>query len=267
MSKQSPRQPDDERPTPPSVSRKPVRPKQNSMDVLADVPDLFADLWQKIASKALAYFGRAVLISVGGILAFSLAWGVGKWMESRREKATEALGKVLRTAEAPLLTGDQTADADEDPPRFKTEAERTAAVVKLLDGLDKDYGSSDAARRGALLRAGILYDQAKYSEAEAIYRKVMEQSGDNGPIVSLANEGLGLAAEARSDLPGALGAFERQAKQPFDETRARMNQARILLKQGSKDKALAIYQDLLAKAAATSPLREDIQNRLASLEP
>ena len=97
-------------------SRKAPQPVK-VQETLADVPDRFAAIWQKVADKILAYFSRALLLIVGAVLVFVAAWGVGQYLEWRREKATELLGKAIRIAEADLLRESEKADADSDPPR------------------------------------------------------------------------------------------------------------------------------------------------------
>lgn len=250
-----------------AVSRKPVRPKQSTVDALADVPERFADLWQRLANKVMAYFSRALLITIGGLVAFTAAWGFGQWMEARREKATDLLGRVVRIAEADLLRDGEKEDPETDTPRYKTSKERSDAVFKAVDELSSQYGSSDASKRGVLLKAGQLYDQGKYAEAEAIYRSFIDSKPADTSLLSLAYEGLGLCAEARSDFAAAFAAFDRQASEPFARDRARLHQARVYIKQGNKQKAIDMYKELLAKAGASSPIRDDIQNRLAALEP
>ena len=250
-----------------AVSRKPVRPTQSTVDALADVPERFADMWQRFAEKVMAYFSRALLITVGGLLAFTAAWGFGQWMEARREKATELLGKAIRTAEADLLRDGEKEDPEADPPRYKTTKDRSEAVFKAVDALAGQYGSSDAAKRGLLLKAGLLFDQGKYAEAEAIYRQFVDSKPTDASLLSAANEGLGLCAEARSDFAAAFAAFDRQANEPFARDRARLHQARVYIKQGNKQKAVDMYKELLAKAGSQSAIREEIQNRLAALEP
>lgn len=262
MSKEAP---DSERPVV-KITRKAPQPVKVQMD-LADVPDRFMVLWQKVADKIIAYFSRAMLLVTGAILVFVAAWGVGQYMEWRREKATDMLGRVLRLAEADLLRDGEKADEDSDTPRYKTAAERTAAVQKALDDLDKEYGGSDAARRGMLVRAGQLYDQGKFADAEALYRKFVDGKPGETSLMALAYEGLGLCAETRSDFGAAITAFEQQSKEAFAHERALMNEARVYAKQGNKQKAIEIYKDLLAKATPQSAIRDDVQNRLAALEP
>lgn len=246
-------------------SRKAPQPVK-VQDTLADVPDRFMAMWQKVADKILAYFSRALLLIVGAVLVFVAAWGVGQYLEWRREKATELLGKAIRIAEADLLRESEKADTDSDPPRFKTAKERTDAVLKALDELDHEYGSSDAANRGALVRAGALYDQGRFAEAEALYQRYLNSKPSESSLVALASEGVGLCAEGRSDWPTALKAYEKQAAEPFTRDRGLWNQARIYAKQGNKPKAIELYKELLAKTSAQSPMHDEAQNRLAALE-
>ena len=76
-------------------------------------------------------------------------------------KATELLGRAVRIAEADLLRDGEKEDPEADPPRYKTSKERSDAVFKAVDELSSQYGSSDASKRGVLLKAGQLYDQGK----------------------------------------------------------------------------------------------------------
>ena len=83
----------------------------------------------------------------------------------------------------------------------------------------------------------------------------------------LAQEGIGLCAEARGDLTAAQAAFAAQAAGDLFKERSQWNQARVYAKQGNKQKAIEIYKEMLAKGDQKSALRDDIQNRIAQLEP
>lgn len=244
------------------VSRVPKKP--DGLPITA--PDRLITLWEKFANKVIAYFSRALLIAIGAILVFTAAWGIGQWMDMRREHATDLLGKAIKVSEAELLKEGEQPDSDAEVPRFKTAAERADATMKALDELDGKYGSSAPALRGVLLRAGVHYDMARYSDAEAAYKKFLYSKPRDSALVALAHEGVGLCAEARGDNNAALASFTVQAEHPFARERALWNQARIQEKLGNKQKALEIYKDLLAKSSPTSPLRDDLQNRIAALE-
>ena len=87
------------------------------------------------------------------------------------------------------------------------------------------------------------------------------------PLIALAQEGVGLCAEARNDLAAALASYQAQQAIGFYKDRAAMNLARVYAKQGDKKKAVDTYKDLLSKLPPQGALRDDIQNHLAALEP
>lgn len=243
---------------------------------LAARPDPFVSFWSRAYQAIAPYVTRAMLVIVAGLVIAVGAWGTSLWLEGRKEKATEQLGEAVKIAEAELLPKDgkdakdpkaQPGEEDTDVPRYKTAAERAEAALKSLDELDKKYGSTPAAMRGLLVRAGLLFDLHRYADAEAKYREFIGKGPAEDSLRALAQEGLGMCAEERGDLNAALGGFVAQAGSPFYRERALWNQARIYAKQGNKQKATEIYKDLLAKASPQSTLRDDIQNRLAALEP
>lgn len=234
-------------------------------------PDQFIGFWQRLYEGLIPYFSRALVLLIFGIVVAGVSWGVSQWLEGRRERATEALGRAVRINEAELLSDkdkdkDKDLDLESEIPRFKTANERAEATLKALDELDKSYGSSAAAQRGVLVRAGVQYDLGRYADAEASYRRFLNDKPRADSLVALAQEGMGLCAQARGDLPMALSVFENLASIPFYRSRALWNQAHIYTRQGNKKKAIEIYKELLSKATPQDPMRDDIQNRLAALE-
>jgi predicted negative regulator of RcsB-dependent stress response len=236
-------------------------------------PDQFVGFWQRMYEWIAPFVTGGLLVLIGVVVLIVAAWGGSVWLEGRKERATEQLGRSIRIAEAELLPAvdkdkDKDADSeiDSEIPRFKTAKERDDAVLQSVTELDKTYGSTPAALRASLLRAGVLYDQAKYGEAEAAYRKFLDSKPSEPALVALAHEGVGLCAEARGELDAALTAFQAQQVGTFYRERSQWNQARIYAKKKDKKKATEIYKDLLSKAAPQSALRDDVQNRLAALE-
>ena len=58
-----------------------------------------------------------------------------------------------------------------------------------------------------LLKAGVAYDQGKYPESEALYRRFVDAKPRELALVLVAQEGIGLCAEARGDFAAAQAAF------------------------------------------------------------
>ncbi len=236
-------------------------------------PDQFVGFWQRLYERIAPFVTGGLLVLIGVVVLIIGAWAGSVWLEGRKEHATEQLGRSIRIAEAELLPAvDKEKDKDAEPeieseiPRYKTAQERNDAVLQAVGELDQKFGSTPAALRANLLRAGVLYDQAKYPDAEAAYKKFLDAKPKEPALVALAHEGVGLCAEARGDLDAALTAFQAQQIGNFYRERSLWNQARIYAKKNDKKKATEIYKDLLSKASPQSALRDDVQNRLAALE-
>ncbi len=240
--------------------------KQHS--TASTAPDGFVGFWQRKWESIALYFSRGLVLLVGIVVLIVAGWAGSQYLDKRKEQSTEALGRAMRIAEANLITEqEKDVEQSEEVPRFKTAKERTESALKVVADLDKDFSSTPAALRSALVKASLYYDQGKYAEAEALYRRFVDAKPREQALVLLAQEGIGLCAEARGDLTAAQAAFAAQAAGDLFKERSQWNQARVYAKQGNKQKAIEIYKEMLAKGDPKSTLRDDIQNRIAQLEP
>lgn len=246
----------------------PGKTQGKSAPPVATAPsDGFTSFWGRAYERIAPYMTSGLVVIIGLVVLLFVGWGVSGYLEGRKERATEQLGRAMRIAEAELLTDkDKDVEPSEDTPRFKTSKERIEAAIGAVDQLAKEYGSTPAALRAKLVRAGLLYDQGRFADAEALYKEFLGAGPREQPLVLLAREGVGLCAEGRGDLAAALAAYQEMAKDTVLRERAMWNQARIYAKQGNKQKALEIYKDMLGKAGPTNPMKDDIQNRIAQLE-
>lgn len=235
--------------------------------------DGFVSFWQRSYERIAPYMTSGLVMLIGLVVVIFAGWGVSSWLETRKEHATEQLGRAMRIAEAELLTDKDKGKEDEatdDTPRFKTTKERAEAAVQAVEQLDKEYKSTPAALRGKLVRASLLFDQGRYADAEALFKDFLAAGPREQPLVLLAREGVGLCAEARGDLGVALQAYQELGKESVFRERAQWNQARVLAKQGNKQKAIELYKEMLTKigtGGSAGSMRDDIQNRIAQLEP
>ena len=146
---------------------------------------------------------------------------------------------------------------------YKTAKERAEAALAELDKLPPA-----AAKNARLFRAGVLYDLERYEEAQKSYAAA---EGDAAPeLAAVAREGVALCLEALGKRDEAIAAYEKVAVRgdkatEFYRDRALLGAARLYEKKGDKAAATERYKEIVAKYA-TSPLREDAQNRLAVLE-
>lgn len=252
----------EETPKSPKAAAPKPRPQPVSLDLAP--PDRFISFWAKLGEKLVPKLGTLLVLVIAGMVVAMVVWGGMQFAEAKREKATALLSRALRVYGADLLPEKDAPPVDEETPRFKTVKERADAALQALDKLDQEYGSSDAATRGLLLRAGIHYDQGRYEQAAAAYRAFVDKKPPSAALLATAREGLGVSVEAQGKLDEALSIY-KEATVDFYKDRMAWNQARVYTKKGDKKKAAEIYKEILSKSPQT-PLKDDINNRLASLE-
>ncbi|MCS6914304.1 MAG: tetratricopeptide repeat protein [Myxococcales bacterium] len=235
-----------------------------SKDVaVALATDHFVSFWQRVLSAVVPHLGKIGAFILLALLMSVVAWGWNEVVTSRREKASEMLAQALRIYHAELLGEKDTQPEGEEVPRFRTAKERAEETLRQLDKLTGEYPRSDAARVARLVRAGVLYGEGRYGEAEQAYRTFLESKPNVPALEALAREGLGLCAEAQGKPDVALSIYKEQGG-PFYRDRFLFHQARILLGKGQKQEAAKLYGEI-AKMAQ-SALRDEAQNRLLALE-
>jgi tetratricopeptide (TPR) repeat protein len=242
-------------------------------------PDEFIDFWSKAYKVAEPYM-RAIGITVGAaVVVWFAGYGFTAYREHKAQNAAEQMGRAVKIYEADLLGENETppkpeakGDDEEVVPRFKTEKERADATFAALDELERKWSGSDVARDSLVFRAGALYDQQRYDDAIAAYRKFLGAlKGQDLALGQMAREGLGLSLEAQGKLDEALTAYqdlephEGARTGDFYRDRAWYDQARVQRKKGDKQKAAALYNQLLSKMPQ-SLLRDEAQSQLALLE-
>lgn len=225
--------------------------------------DRFIEFWQRVYGNLAPMLGSLLVLAVGALIISGGVWGVMQIMEGRREKATDMLSQSLRIYGAELLGDKDTAPTGDEVPRFKTAKERADATLKALDDLNREWSSSEAAQRGLLVRASVLYDQERYDDAAAAYRQFLDKGPKSNALIAQAREGLGLCAEAQNKLDEALKLYS-ETQGDFYRDRLLLDQARIYLKKNDKKKAIEIYKEIVAKFP-TSPIHDDVNNRLMAL--
>jgi predicted negative regulator of RcsB-dependent stress response len=230
--------------------------------------DEFVSFWERayeVVKPHTSTIGAGLLAMVVVIAGF---WIVTALRDGAREDATEMFGHAVKMYDADLLAADAKPDAEAEGEvkRFKTAEERANAVLAELDALQKKHSLSRVAKEAQLVRAGVLFDLGKYGDAEAAYRKFLDDTSKDDPMRMLAREGIGLSLESRNELDKALAAYKEMEPREGDVMRDRVlfDEARVLAKKGDRAGAEKAYKDILAKSPA-STLRDEIQNRLTEL--
>lgn len=234
-------------------------------------PDQFVSFWTRTGevlarrAKVLLAVTITILVSVAGVQ-------IARTLSTRKgAERAQAIARVARIAEAPLLPAEGEAPRyDDGVPHFKTDAERKQAAIQEADEVIRKHGGAALTRAMEAMKARYLMDLGRYADALALYRALDEAGGLSEELRLIVGEGLAYALEAKGDVTQAIDAFARLAERAqkaggFYRDRALFNQARLLQKQGERDKAREILRTLSDEFPQSS-LRDEVTERLALLD-
>jgi tetratricopeptide (TPR) repeat protein len=233
-------------------------------------PDQFVSFWTHAAAFISA---RRRLVIGGSVTVVVAAVGViavSNLMASRAAKTSADFARIERIAGADLLalTGEPPR-ADDGLPHFKTEQDRLEAALKEADSFIGSHPHSRLTDEAQLLKAKYLLALGKAADAVALYQTLIRGPLDQR-LRFLGEEGLGYGLEQSGQVDAAIAAFSALAADAeknggFYRDRALYNKARLLAGKGGGREAEKLYRDILEKTP-TTPLREEINDRLAALE-
>ncbi|HEY6911150.1 MAG TPA: hypothetical protein VI356_17360 [Myxococcales bacterium] len=223
------------------------------------------DEFQVVAGKAMGWVAAnqgKVFAALGAAVAAALiAWGVGSWRSSREANAGTELAKALELESRPVGAAAQGQEG------FPSKEERDKAVLSALDKVQKDYGSTTAART-ALAEMGFQkLKQGDAAGAQKDLESFLSGAGRDHPLRPFAQEALGYALEAQKKFDEAKAAFGKLRDLGLP-ARADFQDARLALAQGKPD-----ARQQLEKVAREYPKEMDVVRaanerlELASLPP
>jgi tetratricopeptide (TPR) repeat protein len=234
-------------------------------------PDQFVGFWTR-ASVAVGGFAsshtRALIVGATALATVVAGSVVITQLGARRAiAASEALDRVERIETADLIVPGAS-PKDDGLPHFATEKQRVEAA---LTELDSAFGSGHGplAAEAMLARGNLLLDLDRTDEAISTYEKLLPAALDKD-LRFLAREGLGYGYERKGRLDDAQKVLSKLGDDASDmagfyKDRALYHQARLAEIRGNPADAARLYKEVLDKSPTTS-LREEITNRLASLE-
>lgn len=191
------------------------------------------DEFQLVAGKAMGWVAAhqgTVFAALGAaVAAVLIGWGIGSWRSSREANAGTELARALELESRPVGAAAQGAQEG-----FATREERDKAVVAALDKVQKDYGSTTAART-ALAELGFQkLKQGDAAGAQKDLEAFLSSAGGSHPLRPFAQEALGYAFEAQKKLDEARAAFGKLRDLGLP-ARADFQDARLALAQGKPD--------------------------------
>jgi tetratricopeptide (TPR) repeat protein len=218
------------------------------LDASERVDDIFVRSTHAAATWLRNNFRWLQWVVIGGVVIGFGVQGYRYFAKSTAAKSTDALAVGLTAESGSIRSADDAKAAnpelevfDARPVYDSVEAKDSAAEQGYRQAI-ATHGKTNAGWLARLGLAGVLYDQKKWDEAVELYRAVRgsDLAKSDPDILGRSLEGIGLCLEGKGDREGALQAFRELTNQegsPSLATLGLYHQARILLAQGTKDKA------------------------------
>ncbi|HET8797136.1 MAG TPA: tetratricopeptide repeat protein [Thermoanaerobaculia bacterium] len=140
--------------------------------------DKFVDEIGVLSAKAHA--NQRLLLTIAGVAVAiaALVFGIYFFRSTREKKAQDLLATALETFEAPV--GDAAQQPPDTPaPKFKTEAERTAAAEKAFKEVQAQYDGSDASDVAGIFLARIAGTKGDVKTARALLEEFAREHPDH----------------------------------------------------------------------------------------
>src|SRR4051812_15490483 len=234
--------------------------------------DKFRDATMGVVDRAahkLEGSGRKILYGLGAIVLIGLiAWAVMAWRGSRNDEASLALGRAIKTAQAPIVA---TPVPGSTEPSFKTEKERAQKAVEEFQKVAASYSGStgEYARYMAAANQVTLDREKGIAELDALTKS------SNKEVAVLSKYALAQAKEAAGKLEEAAPLYSEIAKLNSDiitPDTANLSLALIYEKiPGKKQEAVDILFNLVeasrkAKGKDGKPVTQSAAARKAAEE-
>ncbi|MGQ0506591.1 MAG: tetratricopeptide repeat protein [Myxococcaceae bacterium] len=228
------------------------------------------DAFQRAGAEATSWAGQHEKKLAGAVVVVLLVGGgiaVTRYLSSRTDhQASRALSEALKVLERPVTESPSSEDSKDLTP-FRTEKEKSEAVVKTLAEFRSQYKGTQSAVTAALPYAQASLKLGNYDEALSAYQEVAKDIPATDPLHSTALEGTGYAYEAKGQLDQALSSFEQLSKENQSEFLNGMglyHQARVLIQQNKKEEAVTRLSEISDKAPDSAAARM-AKERLAIL--
>lgn len=204
--------------------------------------------WGKENRPKLLIAVAAIALVLAGIA------GTGAYLRWEEEKAAASLWPHLNKARE-FLQAPTAADA-----------EKLARIEQFLVSHVNMHPKTKTALYARYYVGSIAYIRGNFDMSVEWFRAALAEAKDQPDLSYLVRTGLAQALEAKGDMPGAAAAYGDAAGSASGALRAeaRMGQARVLLLQGRREEAAAIYRAVIAENP-DSPQKELAELKLSRM--
>lgn len=151
------------------LTRKEIKHDIREDQVRVGITSIFE--WMSRNARTVAAIGAGVLVVILAV------FGIRYVLEQSRNEASEALGRAVAAAQAPVVDEDANPD-DAVSPTFASEEAKRARAEELLEGVIADYGNTSAGDVAKVYLARIRYDEGKTDEAKRLWQEFLDAHED-----------------------------------------------------------------------------------------
>ncbi|NOZ87577.1 MAG: tetratricopeptide repeat protein [Deltaproteobacteria bacterium] len=222
-------------------SRKDVLKPDEFLTKSKDVFDIITEHWRPVT---ISFLTAIVLVIV------SISWR--SCTVGQDEKATMALGDVMKTLDAPVVPEGSKPPKGPDGKTvklfFPDETSKNKEAEKQLVKLEDDFSGTDLAKSSKLLLANIQVRLNDLDSAIETYKSFLDNPVDVPYMRFLAIQDLAYTYEQKKDLDSALNQFQKLAaemeKNPLQDE-GLFQVGRIQELRGDKEAAKTAYTQLV----------------------
>ena len=137
------------------------------------------------------------------------------WLEANKNRLIIAVIVVAIAIWAYSYTNSQKAQKEITAGEALTQMMMTpptgVSPADALSQLAAKYPGTAAAQRAQLQAAATLFDNARFPESQAAFKKFLDSNSSSGPLAAIAQMGIGASLEAQNKLDEAANAYQKVA--------------------------------------------------------
>lgn len=233
-------------------------------------PDSFQSTGEKFLQHFVDYRKQYLLGAVGLLVVFGLAFGIKTYLAKRSAAVSQSFGAALETYLAPIKSEKELKDADEATKSelsFPNEETKYVAAQTKFQEIVEKHGGTTYGKFAAFYVANCLFKTKQYDKARDGYTKFMAEAGsDFADLKFVAENNIAQTYDAEGKLDEALAAYKKIYETPEGvfKDQALYMQAEINQRQGKRDEAVKLYNELLEKFPETD-LKSQVEKMLTIL--
>jgi len=223
--------------------------------------DKFQEVTRDAIAQAAAHRQQLTVGAIVVLIVVLLGGGYTYWRNQQEDQASTAMGEAMNTYSAPIRTPD--APVDPNQLSFASTSERDTKAQQQFQGIADKYWHTRAGKNALYMSAAVDLDAAKYSDAEAKFKRVADAADKN--VAALAKLGLASVYRATNRDQDAINIYNDLSKKPTESVSRDQAQLSLaeLYERKDPSQAKKIYDELASgKSPAVAELARQRQTAM-----